>query len=322
VKQGRVLALSLAAVALVAGLFAARLALRDEGTTAARQPSSIQRWGGPPTADPSVAIIGPPASRAGKDDGADEFLTQDLRWRMEDLLLEAGAADTPALLKQKLAPLVQRHFAPRDAVRALALLERYVDYRVALGAVKPPADAIDPRALRRALSERQHVRERFFATHEYRVLFGQDEELDRFTLARLEVERNTELTALQRAAALRDAERELSDSQRALRAEAVAHMGVAAQTAAFDVVGASEQERYAQRSARYGDAAALQLAQLDREERDWQSRLDAYAAGKAHNTGEDQLAALRQQLFTPQEQLRLEAALTLRQQAAPAPPRR
>lgn len=69
-----------------------------------------------------------------------------------------------------------------------------------------------------------------------------------------------------------------------------------------------------------GDAdTAQQLAQLDREERDWQARLDAYAAGKARNDPGPQLNQLRQQLFTPEEQLRIDAALALRQQARPTP---
>ena len=321
-RQQRAVPLLLAAVALAAGLVIAWLAFvwlaprESEAAATARETASSQRSSGSLMADQLVAAVAQPASRAGNDGGTDEFLTQDLRWRMEDLLLEAGDADTPAALKQKLAALLHKHFAARDAVRAIALLERYVDYRVALGAVKPPADTGDPRALRNALAARLRVREKFFNADEHRALFAQEEELDRFTLMRLEIERNTQLSDAQKASALRDAERELSDSQRALRAEVVAQVGVAAQTAAFDAANASEQERYAQRSKLYGDTAAQQLAQLDREERDWQARLDIYAAGRARNPGADQLANLRQQLFTPQEQLRLDAALALRQQAA------
>jgi lipase chaperone LimK len=312
----------LAAATLAAGL----LWLAQPGGGAppltAREPASSQRPNGSPTADQMLATIGHPETRAGKDDGADEFLTQDLRFRMEDLLLEAGDAETPAALKSRLAALVNRHFSARDAVRALALAERYVDYRVALGAIKPPADMGDPRALRSALDGRQRIRERHFSADEHRALFAQEEELDRFTLARLEIERNSALTAAQKAAALRDAERELSESQRSQRAEAVAQVTVAAQTAAFDTAGASEQERYAQRRAQYGDAAATQLARVDREERDWQSRLETYIATQARTPGADELARLRQQLFTPEEQLRIDAALALRQQAASTQARR
>jgi lipase chaperone LimK len=291
----------------------------DASRLTAREPA-LQRTNGSSTADQLVAATAQPTPRLGKDDGADEFLTRDLRFRIEDLLLEAGEADTPAALKGRLAALVNRHFSGRDTVRALALAERYVDYRVALGTIKPPADAGDPRALRSALGARQRIREKHFSADEYRALFAQEEELDRFTLARLEIERNDALTASQKAAALRDAERELSGAQRTARVEAVAQVAVAAQTAAFEAASVGDHERFAQRRAQYGDAAAAQLAQLDREERNWQSRLDAYAAGRAANPGAEQV--LREQLFSPQEQLRIDAALALRRLPATTQARR
>lgn len=242
------------------------------------------------------------------------FLAAGLRFKLGDLLLEAGEAATPAILKQQLAALAPRYFPAEQLPQAMELLDRYVDYRVALGEVRPPADPSDPAALRAVLEARQRVREKHFRADEYTALFAQEEELDRFTLARLEIERNPDLSPAQKAAVLGEAERELSESQRAARAEAVAHLAVASQSAAYEAAGLSDHERYAQRRAQYGDAAAQQLAQLDRDERDWQARLDQYAAGKARNDPAPELTRLRQQLFTPEEQLRLEAALALRQQ--------
>lgn len=275
-----------------------------------------------PQAAPAAAAAGPiaavdPADAAGRRPAAagapaDPFLTADLRYKLEAMLLEAGEAGTPAALKQRLAGLVTRHFSSEQATRALALAERYVDYRVALGDIQAPADLSDPRALRAAVQARQLVREKHFAGEEYQALFAQEEELDRFTLARLEIERNAGLTRAQKQAAIRDAELELSQAQRAARSEAVAHLAVAAQTAAFDTQGVSDQARHAQRSAQHGEAAAQRLAQLDREERDWQQRLSQYAAARDARTGEDQLQQLRRQLFSPEEQLRIEAALLAR----------
>lgn len=242
---------------------------------------------------------------------ADSLLTPDLALRLESLLLEAGSADTPALLKQRAAALVARHFSPELVVRATQLLDRYVDYRVALSQLKRP-DMNDPRALREALQARQRVRQTHFTEDEAQALFAQEEELDRFTVSRLEILRNADLTAAQKQAALREAERELSDAQRQLRAEAVLHQAVAAESAAFDAQGMGEHERYQRRRAAYGDAAARQLAQLDREEAHWQGRLAQYAAARSGSAGPQQLEALRQQLFTPEEQMRLDAALALR----------
>ena len=273
---------------------------------------------GSATADQLIAATGTPASQLTKEARA-AFLASSLRFKLEDMLLEAGEAATPAALKQQLAALAPKYFSAEQMAQALEMVERYVDYRVALGEIKPPSDPSDPAALRMAVDARQRIREKYFSPDEYAALFAQEEELDRFTLARLEIERNPDLTASQKASAIRDAERDLSDSQRAARADAVAHVAVAAQSAAFEASGVIDHERYAQRRKQYGDAAAQQLAQLDREERDWQVRLDMYAAGKARNEPAAQLNRLRQQLFTPEEQLRIDAALALRQQGVASP---
>lgn len=285
-------------------------------TAVASSTGERARASGLATADqPIAATAAPAASREARA----AFLAGSLRFKLEDMLLEAGEVATPAALKQQLAVLAPKYFSAEQMAQALEMLERYVDYRVALGEIKPPADPSDPEALRVAVDARQRMRENYFSPDEYAALFAQEEELDRFTLARLEIERNPDLSASQKAAAVRDAERDLSDSQRAARADAVAHVAVAAQSAAFEASGAGEHERYAQRRRQYGEAAAQQLAQLDREERDWQVRLDAYAAGKARNEPAAQLNRLRQQLFTPGEQLRIDAALALRQQAGASP---
>ncbi len=267
----------------------------------------------PPVSGATTLLPTPPPAHG----QVDVFLTADLRHRLEALLLEAGEADTPVALKHKLAGLVGRHFSPAEAARATALLERYVDYRVALGSVKAPADLTDPHALRAALSARDAVRHQHFAPEEHQALFGAEEALDRYTLARMEVERNTALTPSQKQAALKDIEQELNPTERAERTQATLHLAVAAQTAALDAQGASDLQRYSQRQAQYGDAAAQQLAQVDREERDWQARLTQYATAQAGKTSTDALQQLRQQLFSANEQMRLEGALALRNTSAP-----
>nr|WP_279343579.1 lipase secretion chaperone [Variovorax terrae] len=258
------------------------------------------------------------APRPGRSAADDPLLSPTLRQVFEEMLLEAGEAGDPATLKQRLTALVPGRFPPGLVTRATALIERYVDYRVALGGLAPPADPQDPRALRTLLEARQRVRERHFSPEEYDALFAQEAPLDRYTLARLEIERNAGLTPAQKQAALREAEGELGEAERAARSAAVAHVAVAAQTAAFEAQGTSDSERYAQRRAQYGDDAARQLARLDQEEHDWQARLASYAGAQAaQGSSPEQLQQLRQQLFTPQEQLRVDAALAARRLASP-----
>ena len=254
------------------------------------------------------------------DGPADPLLVHGLRDTLEALLMEAGDASDPATLKQRLAALVNQHFPAALATRALALAERYVDYRVALGSLRAPQDLTDPRALRDALEARHKVRLQFFDDAEYDALFAREADLDRYTLARLEIERNTQLSPEQRAQALQAADNELSAGRRAERSAATEHLAAAAQTAAFNTQNADDYTRHAARSAQYGEAAAHALARLDREEQHWQQRLDQYSQARAQQgDGTAALQQLRQQLFSADEQQRVDAALALRKLQATTP---
>jgi lipase chaperone LimK len=268
---------------------------------------------------PPASGNGTALAHSGVRAGEDPFLSADLRFLLEGLLLEAGDAGSPAELKRRLAALVPRHFPAAHAVRALALAERYVDYRVALGSIKPPADPRDPQAVRLAMEARQKVRERYFSGEEFEALFGQDLALDRFTVARLEIERNEQLTPAQKQAALRQAESEFTPAQREQRALAQAHVVVAGETARFDADGIADAERYAQRRQQHGEAAAQRLAHLDQEERQWQARLGQYAGALGQGLPPAELAQLRGRRFTEAEQLRLEGALAARAQPSTYP---
>ena len=283
-----------------------------------REAIAPERFGAATDQRQAIPSAGPATGRAGEaltSPTGDPFLAPDLRQTFEAMLLEATDGHDMrdlAVLKTRLRTLVPRYFPAQYIVRAAALMERYVDYRVTLGGLKPPADPGEPRALRAALDARQQAREQHFTREEYEALFAQDARLDRYTLARIEIERNPALTAAQKQVARQDAERGLSDAQRAERDAATSHIHVASQTAGFDTQGTTATERYAQRRAQYGDVVATQLGQLDREEHDWQTRLNAYAAAQARNASPEQLQRLRQQLFSQQEQLRVEAALATR----------
>lgn len=259
----------------------------------------------------------PPTTGSAPAPVADALLTPGLRHTIEAMLLEAGDARDPADLKRRLGPLVGRYFSADLTTRALAMAERYVDYRVALSALPAPRDISDPAAVREGMEARQRIRQQFFQDAEYDALFASEAELDRYTLARLEIARHPGLSATQREQALAAAQAELSPQRRAERDAATTHLAVAAQTDAFNAQGVDERARHAARSAQYGEAAAHALAQLDREEQDWQQRLDRYQQARTQQ-GENAASQLRQQLFSPQEQLRIDAAMAMRQAARPA----
>lgn len=140
-----------------------------------------------PTSEPTPQGSSGPAPR--NQEPADPFLTADLRYRLEAVLHDADDAQTPELLKRRVISEVHVHFRTDERLRAGELLERYVDYRTAMGGLVPPADLSDPRAVHALLEAQRRIRERYFDGDEYGALFGAEEELDRFTLARLAIAR-------------------------------------------------------------------------------------------------------------------------------------
>jgi len=275
---------------------------------------------GAPASAPAAALAGPsPAAPAHASAlpaagpaGGDALLTPGLRDALEALLHAAGPARDPEDLKRRLESLVAERFGPALAQRALELARRYVDYRVALGRITPPDDPSDPDALRATLARLRKLQLQHFSAEEYDALFGAQLQLDQYTLARLDIARQTGLSDGQRRQALADAEALLPAAERAQRTESVAHLDAARETAAFDAQGVDDATRMAQRSAQYGAEAAGRLAQLDQEERDWNARLSQYQQGLAQGLDANGLQQLRGRLFTPQEQLRIDAALALR----------
>ena len=310
-RRGTTIACTSLGLLAAAGALWWLLASPPAATTSGMPQAPTAHWSAPPLADPFAGTRSdrPGAALASNDD---PLFAPGLRDAIEALLHAAGEASDPETLKLRLDALASQHFPPDLATRALALARRYVDYRVALGKLPPPADAQDPRALRTAAEQRQALRRQHFNQDEYEALFGQEQLLDNYTLARLEIERNPDLDAAQKRQALADAETQLPAPLRTERAQSVAHVALAQQTRDFNTQGTDDATRFTQRSATHGAAAAERLARLDQQERNWQTRLDQYQHAQAQGASAEQLQQLRHQQFTLEEQLRIDAALALR----------
>lgn len=293
----------LAAVAVVLAAGAAWWWSQADGTQATA-PAAIAS--AVPPAALADASTGSASPSAGSVHAPDPLLTPNLLRIFEQMLNDSQARDKEGLMAEMRAK-IDKYLPPEWRVRALGLLERYIDYRNALEAL-PAANIGDPAGLRRILDARAGIRSRYFAPEEVAGLFGADEKFDRFSVEKLEIERNASLTAEQKRQALAKTEETwLTPEQRADRVASVAQLAVGEQTAALEARGASPQERFEERSKQYGYEAAQRLATLDQQEQDWQSRLSRYAAAD-----EATRAQLQAELFTPQEALRLQAALEMR----------
>jgi len=260
----------------------------------------------------ATSAAAPPRTASVAANGPDSMLDPALMRIFESVLAESQAASKVAFMAE--APSLLAKHLPRELQpRALGLLGRYVDMQEALRSVAPP-DPNDPNSLRHVLQARDEVRRRYFAPEEIEGVFGDDIRQDHFMAEKLEIMHNPALTPAQRQAALDASESAwLTPEQRKQRSESVSYADVQRQTAELDARGASAQERFAVRSAQYGNEAATNLANLDRENQEWSLRVDQYASAPAAEKEQ-----LRDALFNETERLRLDAALALRASRRPA----
>jgi lipase chaperone LimK len=169
--------------------------------------------------------------------------------------------------------------------------------------------------LREGLRRMQALRASYFSQAETLALFGPQDAEASAALARMAVEQDPALDAATRQQRLAELDARLPASVRDAReaSMAVVHLEEAAQKIRAD--GGSEDDVYRMRAAATSPEAANRLAEVDREEAAWKARIATYRAERgavlaapgdeeAHASA---MAALRNRLFTPDEQRRLAA---------------
>lgn len=254
------------------------------------------------------------------DDQANLVPTKQLRTLFDFYLANLDKEPLPLALRRIRETLAQRFSEPALG-QSLALLQRYVSYRLALDELDqqlPPGvttEGFDLGALRQREQALEALRLSHFSQEEYTAFFQDDQRLDNYTLARLEIERNDSLSTDEKRRQLMSLELQLPESQRQARKRATVNGEVYARAEGLKAEGASADELYQLRAANLGDVAASNLAKLDDQQREWQARLKHYAKAKAQiaeaglSPADRAIAieALRERLFSGREQLRVRA---------------
>jgi lipase chaperone LimK len=245
---------------------------------------------------------------------ADEQLVVDaeLRHLFDYYLAALGEKDLPAIRAQIESEL-QHKLKPKPAQQAKRLLAQYLDYKRALAGVEanlaPPAN---PAAAARArLQAMQQLRTTYFSASESAGLFGDSDMRDLDAIARLDVAYNAQLTPAQKKERYTALDAKLSPAEQAERAAPVRILQLEESVRQARANGADDNEVYRMRAATLSPDAADRLAQLDREEAEWQRRIAAYQAERSRLLGQraddSALQQLRTSQFSPQEQKRLTA---------------
>lgn len=226
----------------------------------------------------------------------------------------AGLGEKPlAAIRSQIEAELDRRLAPVPAREAKRLLGAYLAYKQALlGAEQAlPAQADAALAARARLHAMRALRGNYFTPEESAGLFGASDTYDDDAVARMAILGDTSLDEAQRQAQLTALDQKMPPTLRAARDAPLQVAQLDASVKALRAQGGGDNEVYRLRASTFTPAAAARLAELDREESQWQQRIIAYRAQKASLPGGAQDAAALRQLrdasFTPDEQRRLGA---------------
>jgi len=270
-------------------------------------PRALASPAAPPFA-PSMAGTRPDGD-VRQDASSRLVLNEELLHLFDYYLSALGERDLPAI-RTGIERDLRTRLSATAAAEAIALLERYVGYKRALVGLERglPAARDAASAARTRLEAMQRLRKDYFSTGELAGLFGASDVRDREALARLEITQDRQLSEAERRTRMAAAESRLSAAGRAERDAPVQLLSLETAVAEARARGADDNAIYRLRAAALSPEAASRLAEVDREEGEWQRRIAAYRAERARLDGEPAaLQRLRDERFTQQEQRRLAA---------------
>jgi lipase chaperone LimK len=231
-----------------------------------------------------------------------------------EYFLSATGEESPEAIKARIVAAIRERLDGRAEVQALALLDRYLDYRDATRGLRVESE--DPAA--RLAAIRKLRRERFGAEDADR-LFGAEEREGEVAIEASRLASDATLSHAEREARIAALEDELPLATREARAAARQPVRQQAEEQALREAGATEAELYAHRVVTVGAEAADRLAALDRQRAEWTRRLDAFRAERARLVARSHdLVTLRAEEdallardFTPEERVRVRAILSM-----------
>lgn len=250
-----------------------------------------------------------------RQNGADKLVVDAELAHLFDYYL-AGLGEKPLeAIRVEIGRELDRRLKPGPAAEARRLLGQYLDYKRALVELERslPKPASLTAGARARLEAMQQLRQRYFSQDESDGLFGASDAYDTDAIARLEINADTSLTPAQRQQKLAALDARLPPALREQREAPTRVVRLEDEVQRRRAEGAGDNEIYQLRAATLSPAAADRLAEVDRDEADWQRRIASYQAQRRQlqARGTPATAQAWQQLrdagFTPLEQKRLPA---------------
>ncbi|KIF80616.1 lipase secretion chaperone [Noviherbaspirillum autotrophicum] len=239
--------------------------------------------------------------------------------RMFDYYLAALGEKSLDEIRAEIERQLDQRLKPNAAAQAKQLLARYLDFKRDLITVEKDLQAgvagngID--AIKARLEAIRQSRLRFFSPEEVQAMFGLEDAYDRYNVEQYEIAQNKTLTDEQKKEKLAALDMAMPPELRKEQEAPLAVVKLEESVQQLRTNGASDDDVYRMRAAALTPEAAARLAEVDRDEAAWKSRISDYLAERSKllnaNTLDTERQSAIQQLrdsrFNQQEQMRLPA---------------
>jgi len=289
--------------------------------------------------EPPVAVIGPvtPSTpfvrsmldtlpdgelqtlQAGAAQGSTGPLAYGELKRLFDYYLSAVGEQSIEAITLQIRSELDRKLPSPQAQKARRLLDLYIAFKRELIRLESQPQLVGNglQAIRGRFLAMQDVRARYFSAEETQGMFGFEDSYDMDAIARLEVSQNPALSAEQKKQQLAALDAVLPDALRKEREATSMVVRLEQQAQALRAKGGSEDDVYRMRAKELDPEAAARLAEVDRDEAAWKSRIAQYReqrnkllqsqANASESEREASLVQLQQSAFSEAERPRLKA---------------
>lgn len=200
--------------------------------------------------------------------------------------------------------------------QALAIVDNYLKYRLALEDISAPALDAQLEAVQdveTTLESRKALRREHLGIDIADKLFSEEEHYDDYTLARLKIQGNTQLNDQERAAQLFQLEQNTDPKLLRFQHEQKKWEAFKQEISVLSENQVSDDTFYHVYERYYGTDAAHRLLELQKQRQHWHQRYQEYSQlrlqyEKSNLSADDKKAyieALRQSMFNPREQMRV-----------------
>ena len=258
-------------------------------------------------------------SQAGAAPGSTGPLPYGELKRLFDYYLSAVGEQSIEAITLQIRSELDRKLPPAQAQKAQRLLGLYIAFKRELIRLESQPQLVGNglQAIRGRFLAMQDVRARYFSADETQGMFGFEDSYDMDAIARLEVSQNPALSAEEKKQQLAALDAVLPEALRKEREATSMVVRLEQQAQALRAKGGSEDDVYRMRAKELDPEAAARLAEVDRDEAAWKSRIAQYLeqrkkllqsqANASESEREASLVQLQQSAFSEAERPRLKA---------------